>query len=361
MGRSIKATVDYFPHDTNCGARRTVETLNLKYGNDGYAVWFKILELLGNSNGLHFDFSDAADWEYFVAKMNVPEEKLDDILRTVVRLGAIDKDLFESKILWVQNFVDRLTTLWDRRIGGPPEKPVSNGINVINDDENAQSKEKESKESKESKEKESIDSLTERRFARFWEAYPLKINKKEAQRIWYELKPDEQLTIIIVDAVMAYKQTKQWQQEDGKYVPYPANFLRNRRWEDEVPKQAQQQQTQQKREKYYKKLKVRQDAEAEARLEKIYTEIPEIREIDKTNVELNRELFKAMVSGKKGKQKTVESLNARIVHNQQERTKLLEEADYVEDYTDVKYICERCKDTGTMEDGGLCECFPPQK
>ncbi|GHU65069.1 hypothetical protein AGMMS49983_12170 [Clostridia bacterium] len=113
------------------------------------------------------------------------------------------------------------------------------------------------------------------------------------------------------------------------------------------------------REDYYKKLRKKQEAEAEARLAKIYAEIPAVKEIDEANVVLNRELLKTLTSGKDGKKQAVGSLNARIAGKQRERIGLLEEAGYAADFTDKKYTCERCKDTGLLEDGKSCDCFHP--
>ena len=30
-----------------------------------------------------------------------------------------------------------------------------------------------------------------------------------------------------------FKQTNDWQKENGKYIPYPSTWLNNKRWEDE--------------------------------------------------------------------------------------------------------------------------------
>ncbi len=50
MARPKKQTVDYFPHFVKGG--RTIFILENKFGNDGYAFWFKLLEILGESEGI---------------------------------------------------------------------------------------------------------------------------------------------------------------------------------------------------------------------------------------------------------------------------------------------------------------------
>jgi hypothetical protein len=37
----------------------------------------------------------------------------------------------------------------------------------------------------------------------------------------------------MVVAIANSEETEQWQKEDGKYIPYPAKWLNEKRWEDE--------------------------------------------------------------------------------------------------------------------------------
>jgi len=72
-------------------------------------------------------------------------------------------------------------------------------------------------------------------FAQFWDAYPKKRSKKDAQKAWRKLKPDDALFRTIMDAVAFWKQTPDWMKEKGAYVPLPATWLRGERWTDERP------------------------------------------------------------------------------------------------------------------------------
>ena len=113
MARPSKATVDYFPHITKSG--KTIFILENKFKNDGYAVWFKILELLGSTDGHFIDCRDEPTWQYLIAKSLVSEEVLIDIIETLVALDAIDKDLWEHRIIFSQNFVDNVRDAYKRR------------------------------------------------------------------------------------------------------------------------------------------------------------------------------------------------------------------------------------------------------
>ena len=75
----------------------------------------------------------------------------------------------------------------------------------------------------------------EGRFDRFWEAYPKKVAKEPARKAFYKLKPDDVLTDRMIRAVEEAKVSAQWRKDGGQYIPNPATWLNQRRWEDEVP------------------------------------------------------------------------------------------------------------------------------
>lgn len=123
MARPLKRTVEYFPHMTKSG--RTMYILESKYGNDGYAFWFKILELLSDSYGQVYDATDPANWEFMLAKTMVSGDKANEILTTLASVGAIDAELWkEHRVVWSQNLVDRLEPLYKRRNESQPQRPV---------------------------------------------------------------------------------------------------------------------------------------------------------------------------------------------------------------------------------------------
>lgn len=123
MARPKKSGVDFFPHDVNATGKKTVYTLESMFGNDGYAFWFKLLETLGAQEGLYFDCSRPADWLFLVAKMKVTSEIAEKILGTLAQLEAIDPQLWETRIIWVQNFADRLDSVYQKRETSTPSKP----------------------------------------------------------------------------------------------------------------------------------------------------------------------------------------------------------------------------------------------
>ena len=70
-------------------------------------------------------------------------------------------------------------------------------------------------------------------FEAFWRIYPRKIGKGAARKVWGKLAPANGLVERICVQVQAARQTDQWQREGGKFIPLPATWLHQSRWEDD--------------------------------------------------------------------------------------------------------------------------------
>ena len=69
----------------------------------------------------------------------------------------------------------------------------------------------------------------------FWKVYARHTAKETAVKAWKKLNPPKELQEKIVTAVKDYAASPQWKKDNGQYIPHPATFLNQRRWEDEVP------------------------------------------------------------------------------------------------------------------------------
>ena len=170
MARPKKQTVDYFPHIANSG--KTIFILENQFGNDGYAFWFKTLELLATTDGHVIDTGNPSEWEFLIAKTRVSEDTAREILNLLGKLEAIDNELLQVGILWCQNLVDNVSDVYKKRKVDLPVKPDKNSFGqqkheqsgvsdngnpsttIVSDNINPQSKVKETK-VKETKVKES--------------------------------------------------------------------------------------------------------------------------------------------------------------------------------------------------------------
>lgn len=70
-------------------------------------------------------------------------------------------------------------------------------------------------------------------FEAFWNAYPKKKSKGDAEKAWKKLNPNEQLLAIIIAKIEQAKTSDQWTKDGGQYIPHPATWLNRKGWEDE--------------------------------------------------------------------------------------------------------------------------------
>jgi len=148
MARPQKQTVDYFPHYAN--RKKTIFILEQRYGNDGYAFWFKLLESLAETDGHYLDLSDETAWEFLQAKTRQSDSFCTEILSLLVKLGAVDRELWRDyKVIWCQNFVDGIADVYKNRRASTPVRPSFYSQELplasVSTDGNPQSKVKETK------------------------------------------------------------------------------------------------------------------------------------------------------------------------------------------------------------------------
>lgn len=78
-----------------------------------------------------------------------------------------------------------------------------------------------------------VDSLAPK-FEKFWAAYPNRKAKGAALKAFTKLNPNEQLMASILQAIERAKTSDQWRRDGGRFIPYPATWLNEQRWDDEA-------------------------------------------------------------------------------------------------------------------------------
>ena len=330
MSRISKNVAEYFPHFA--ADSRTKSILESRFGNDGYAFWFKLLELLCKTDGHSYDCRNALDWEYLLGYTRVSAETAGQILDLLAGMGKIDQPLWaDGQTIWCQALVENLRPVYEKRRRLPPEKPLLGRESPGRADyfpekkpgkdfspqavpEKRQSRGKKSRGEKSKEEspcsppagdwgtfpsdgrgekagtqgeevQESQEALwtggkagmqdegaqgaqevlrtggkagtqgeevqeaqevlrtggkagmqgkgVQEAFERFWTAYPRKVGKGRAEKLFVRLKPDHRLLDTMLTAIKQAKGSEQWQRDQGRYIPNPSTWLGQRRWEDE--------------------------------------------------------------------------------------------------------------------------------
>ncbi len=71
------------------------------------------------------------------------------------------------------------------------------------------------------------------RFNTFWEAYPKKIGKVASEKSFKKLKPSSELLNKMLETIEVFKKSDQWNKDGGQFIPNPATWLNQGRWDDE--------------------------------------------------------------------------------------------------------------------------------
>lgn len=69
-------------------------------------------------------------------------------------------------------------------------------------------------------------------FEEFWSAYPVHIRKDRARTAFSRVDVPVQ---VLLDAIKKQKRSHIWLKDGGRFIPHPDSWLRQCRWEDELP------------------------------------------------------------------------------------------------------------------------------
>lgn len=96
--------------------------------------------------------------------------------------------------------------------------------------------------------------------------------------------------------------------------------------------------------------------EAQERREELHARFPELRRIDDALAETGMRVFREAMAGKEGLDERVAAIRRETEELQAVRGEWLRYHGYPEDYTDVKYQCDLCHDTGSVG-FTMCTCM----
>ncbi len=129
-----------------------------------------------------------------------------------------------NKYYFVKNFFKY------QRVDRPSSPKYPEYPNIVKEDSASTRSEVKLSKAKVSKAK--VTAQTE--FEQFWLEYPRKIAKQNALKSWNKIAPTPELAQKIIFSVSVQKTTPQWKKDGGQFIPHPATWLNQGRWEDEV-------------------------------------------------------------------------------------------------------------------------------
>lgn len=72
------------------------------------------------------------------------------------------------------------------------------------------------------------------KFEIFYKNYPRKVGKANVEKWFDKNKPNDELFNTMIKKLELFKKTPDWTKQNGQFIPYPATWLNQKRWEDEL-------------------------------------------------------------------------------------------------------------------------------
>lgn len=95
MARPRKVGLDYFPLD--CTLDDKVEFIDAKHGNDGFAVWVRLLQAIYQTESGEFNYSEVFRRITAAKRANISLETWEEIVQSCLDVGLFDKTEFEAR------------------------------------------------------------------------------------------------------------------------------------------------------------------------------------------------------------------------------------------------------------------------
>lgn len=108
--------------------------------------------------------------------------------------------------------------------------------------------------------------------------------------------------------------------------------------------------------KQYEEKRQKNESERAWRLLNAYSKSPDIKAIDEMLQNTTNEIANSIWLGKESCAQQIEKIREKNLSLQRKREQLLEKLGFDKNYTNLKYECDICKDTGYV-DGILCQCY----
>lgn len=238
MARPRKDGMDYFPHDTDATNDTKIEALRMLYGNDGYAFYFILLEIIYKQPNFELDVSDAETMQILAKKVEVTTEKFDSMLKTSIKRGCFDREAYvERGVLTSEGIKKRAKVVVEKRERMRKKPDATTNEELLHDngqvsaaetmEESTQSKVKE----KESKSK-VINKTYTPEFIEFWNVYPRKLGKMEAFKTWERIIKKGESAEQIIKCAVNYSKDCENKQTEERFIKHPKSFLNDERYKD---------------------------------------------------------------------------------------------------------------------------------
>lgn len=221
----------WFKHFTDAHDQNDLTKVRMKYGANGYAIYWYCLELIAGDLGYDdtITFELKHDAEVIGFNLQIDRIKVEEIMTFMVKLGLFEKVDHAITCLKLANCLDKKTTrnVNIHRVIDSAERvdpcPRQTETSTDKSGRFPLEVEVEVERPKELGQKNNFDL--------FWSVYPRKVKKREALDIWKRKKLGSQYQALITDVQNRLQKDDAWK---NGFIPHPTTYLRGERWTDEI-------------------------------------------------------------------------------------------------------------------------------
>lgn len=210
----------WFKHDSNAMLDAKLKRVRLKYGMEGYGLYWYCLELIASSVELHnLTFELEHDAELISLDTGIHQERVQEMM-----LDMVKWELFESSngvivCLKMASRTDEYTQKLIRAKGINPTKSTHTPDSLPTQSDLIE----ENREEENNKPSETYSSD----FIEFWNVYPRKDDKKKSAKAWGKLSKAKKEKAT-EDIKTRFKGTEK------RFIPLATTYINGERWDDEA-------------------------------------------------------------------------------------------------------------------------------
>lgn len=242
MARPIKEGLDYFP--LNVVLNSKFEIIEARFGIKGFAVIVKLFQHIYGTKGYYCEWDEDVLF-VFAKRIGVGANSVSEILNTAIKKGIFDEKMYKKYSILTskgiqQRYVEAKRGGYERicskylliSIPKTEENGSETGVNVTKTEVNVTASTQ--RKLNQIKLNQIKQNQTKELFEKVWSVYPKKLKKQEALEEFCSLNVSVELADRMVKSIKQQKGQENWKIENGRYIPFLVNWLKNRRWEDGI-------------------------------------------------------------------------------------------------------------------------------
>ena len=112
-----------------------------------------------------------------------------------------------------------------------------------------------------------------------------------------------------------------------------------------------------KAQKHYEEVRKNEEEAAKLRKKEVYSKVPRIKALDEELRDIGLKISKSMILDGSADTDRIKELIRQQKRLNSEKAFLMTENNFVLNYIDIQYQCDKCKDTGILDNGQRCSCY----